>query len=123
MTANYAQVAAAVYQACNHFDPYLPTLSPELAKAWGRQFEKFQFSIDDLMKAVDRVYEDHGSGYRPLPKDITDAARAIRRERCERESADERRAREDARDADLERRNQLATAVARLAESKAVDHA
>lgn len=78
---NYAQVAAAVYQACNHFDPYLPALSPELAKAWGRQFQKHNLSVDDLMAGVDRVYEEHGSGYRPLPKDITDAARSVRRER------------------------------------------
>jgi hypothetical protein len=81
---NYAQIAAAVYQACNHFDPYLPALSPELAKAWGRQFEKHNLSTELLLEAVDRVYEEHGSGYRPLPKDITDAARAIRRDRDER---------------------------------------
>lgn len=78
---NYAQVAAAVYQACNAFDPYLPPLSAELAKAWGRLFEKYKLNVDDLMSGVDRVYIEHGSGYRPLPKDICDAARAERMER------------------------------------------
>lgn len=77
---NYAQIAAVVYQACNAYDPYLPPLSEELARAWGKQFEKFKLSADLLLRGVDRVYEEHGSGYRPLPKDISDAARAIRRD-------------------------------------------
>lgn len=75
---NYAQIAAAVYQACNAFDPYLPKLSVEMAQAWGRQFEKYQFTAEELLRAVDTVYEEHGSGYRPLPKDITDAAKKNR---------------------------------------------
>lgn len=77
---NYAQIAAAVYQACNAYDPYLPRLSEEMARAWGRTFEKHKLTMDLLIKAVDRIYDEHGSGYRPLPKDIVDAARAIRRE-------------------------------------------
>ena len=83
MTApNYAQIAAGVYQACNHYDPYLPALSADLARAWGRQFEKYRFTLEDLLAAVDKVYEDHGSGYRPLPKDISDAARYLRDKRA-----------------------------------------
>lgn len=78
---NYAQIAAAVYQACNSYDPYLPQLSVDMAQAWGRLFEKHKLAPDLLLKAVDRVYGEHGSGYRPLPKDIVDAARAIRREK------------------------------------------
>jgi hypothetical protein len=77
---NYAQIAAVVYQACNAYDPYMPPLSPEMAKAWGRQFEKHKLTPDLLLQAVDRIYDEHGSGYRPLPKDITDAGRTIRRE-------------------------------------------
>lgn len=77
---NYSQIAAAVYQACNAFDPYMPPLSIEMANAWGRTFKKHQLTLEQLVKGVDRVYEEHGSGYRPLPKDIVDAARTIRRE-------------------------------------------
>jgi hypothetical protein len=80
---NYAQIAAAVYQACNAFDPYLPKLSMEMANAWGRTFKKFQLTLEELVAGVDRVYEEHGSGYRPLPKDIVDAARTVRREKDE----------------------------------------
>jgi hypothetical protein len=78
---NYAQIAALVYQACNAYDAYMPPLSPEMAKAWGKNFQKYNLSLDDLLKGVDRVYDAHGSGYRPLPKDISDAARTERRER------------------------------------------
>ncbi len=85
---NYAQIAAVVYQACNHFDPYLPALSADLARAWGRLFENGKFSVEDLLAAVDRVYSEHGSGYRPLPKDITDAARLIRDKRVKDRVAD-----------------------------------
>lgn len=81
MTENYPAIAAAVYQACNHFDPYLPPLSEDLARAWGRLFERHRLSTADLLAGVDKVYDEHSSGYRPLPKDIVDAARAIRRER------------------------------------------
>lgn len=88
---NYAQIAAAVYQACNHFDPYLPALSADLARAWGRLFETGKFTVDDLLAAVDRVYSEHGSGYRPLPKDITDAARLIRDKRVKDRAADSAR--------------------------------
>lgn len=83
---NYSQIGAAVAAACMAQDPYSARLSVETAKAWGRQFEKHKLSLQDLLSAVDAVYEQHGtehSGerYRPLPKDITDAARAIRKTR------------------------------------------
>lgn len=89
---NYAQIAAAVYQACNHFDPYLPPLSADLARAWGRQFEKYRLTVEDLLAGVDKVYEDNGSGYRPLPKDISDAARFLRDKRAKDRAVDESRA-------------------------------
>lgn len=107
-TPNYAQIAAAVYQACNHFDPYLPPLSADLARAWGRLFEKHALNVDDLIAAVDKVYDEHGSGYRPLPKDICDAARTIRAQRTQSETAAERRAREDRQDAALAARSTTA---------------
>jgi hypothetical protein len=83
---NYSQIGAAVLAACIAYDPYSAHPSAETAKAWGRLFEKHHLSVDDLLAAVDGVYEQHGTApngdrYKPLPKDIVDAARAIRRDR------------------------------------------
>lgn len=92
---NYPQMAALVLAKCAAYDPYLTAPTKETCLAWAEQFELYSLDLDDLTKAVTKVYSEHGSGYRPLPKDITDAARAIRRERCERESSAQREARED----------------------------
>ncbi|MFA4084815.1 hypothetical protein ONA92_24250 [Mycobacteroides salmoniphilum] len=96
---NYPQMAALVLTKCAAYDPYLTAPTKETCLAWAEQFELYGLDLDDLINAVTKVYSDHGSGYRPLPKDITDAARAIRRERCERESSEQREAREDRLDA------------------------
>lgn len=101
---NYPQIAALVLTKCAAYDPYLTEPTEETARAWAEQFELYQLGLVDLLAAVTKVYSEHGSGYRPLPKDFTDAARAIRRDRTERESDTERRAREDRRDAELDRR-------------------
>lgn len=103
MTQNYPQIAALVLAKCAAYDPYLTEPTEETARAWAEQFELYQLDLDDLLAAVTKVYSEHGSGYRPLPKDFTDAARAIRRERTERESDAEREARQAARDAELDR--------------------
>lgn len=96
---NYSQIAAAVYQACCTYDQYLPALSPQVATSWGKPFAKYKLSPEDLLDGVDKVYAEHGSGYRPLPFDIAMAARAIRAERTERESTAAREKREDRMDA------------------------
>lgn len=101
---NYPQLAAVVYAKCAAYDPYLAEPSAETCMAWAEQFQLHGLEIGDLLAGVTRIYSEHGSGYRPLPKDITDAARAIRRDRTERETDAKRRAREDARDAELDRR-------------------
>jgi hypothetical protein len=100
---NYPQFAAVVYAKCAAYDPYLAEPSEETCRAWAEQFELYELGLNDLLAGVTRIYRDNGSGYRPLPKDITDAARSIRRERAERESEGERREREDRIDQRLER--------------------
>lgn len=104
-TPNYPQMAALVYGKCAAYDPYLAEPSEETCLAWAEQFALYALQLPDLMAGVTRVYSQHGSGYRPLPKDITDAAREVRRLRTESESRAEREAREDRRDAELEARN------------------
>lgn len=103
-TPNYPQIAALVYAKCAAYDPYLAEPSAETCMAWAEQFALYRLGVDDLLAGVTRIYAEHGSGYRPLPKDITDAARTIRRDRSERETDTERRAREDSRDAELDRK-------------------
>lgn len=102
---NYPQLAALVLAKCAAYDPYLTEPTEETACAWAEQFQMYGLDLGDLLAAVTKIYSEHGCGYRPLPKDITDAARAIRRDRTERESDAERQAREDQRDAELDRRS------------------
>ncbi|GAB4716048.1 zinc finger domain-containing protein [Mycobacterium avium] len=105
MTINWPQTAANVYQACTAYDQYLPALSEDVARAWAKTFACYNLSLDDLLAGVDQQYATAPPGYRPLPGDIAQAARAIRRERTEAESDAERQAREDRRDAALEAKN------------------
>lgn len=84
-TPNYPQMAALVYGKCAAYDPYLAEPSEETCLAWAEQFALYGLELADLMAGVTKVYTDHGSGYRPLPKDIADAARAVRADRAARQ--------------------------------------
>jgi hypothetical protein len=107
---NHEQIAAGVYQRCNHFDPYLPPLSADLARAWGSLFAKHRLNQDDLLAAVDTVYETHGNGYRPMPADIITAAKTLRQDRFQRQPLDDIEAHND----------RLVPLVAELAEAAAI---
>ncbi len=125
MTAkNYPQMAALVLAKCAAYDPYLTEPTKETCLAWAEQFERYDLDLPDLMAGVTRIYAENGSGYRPLPKDITDAARAGRSDRTQRESTAARQAREDQRDAALDRRS-LAAIGRRVGVTfgKEIDHA
>ncbi|AEJ93260.1 hypothetical protein SHILAN_76 [Mycobacterium phage ShiLan] len=118
---NYRQIATQALAKCAAYDPWFPQPNRATVEAWAEQIELWKFNQADVLAGVTKMYSDHGNGFRPLPKDLVDAARAIRRDRCERETPAEREAREDARDAELERR--LAAAVGRVAEMKSIDRA
>lgn len=78
---NYAQLGAIALAKCAAYDPYLPEPTAAQAGAWGELLERYR--IDDqrlVLDAVAKMYAEHNSGFRPLPKDLVDAARAIRRE-------------------------------------------
>lgn len=79
---DWNKVAAAVLGKCASKDPFFPKPSAALAIGWGEEFFKWRkvLAPDDLIKAVSRAYSEHGNGFRPLPKDIVDAARTIKRE-------------------------------------------
>lgn len=77
---DYNRVAAAVLAKCASKDPFFPKPSAALAIGWGEEFECWNLTVDQLLAGVTRAYRDHGNGFRPLPKDIVDAARTVRRE-------------------------------------------
>lgn len=101
---DYHQTAALALAKCAAYDPWFPKASQAIVDSWSEQIAKYQLGLDDVLAGVTKMYSDNGSGFRPLPKDLTDAARAVRRDRTERESDAERQAREDARDAALDAR-------------------
>ena len=90
---NYAQLAASVITKCCAYDPTLSDPTEEQSLAWAEQLERYQLNdLDVLMAAVAEAYAQNGHGFRPLPKDITDAARRLRDERAKRGTAAEVRA-------------------------------
>lgn len=99
MNINYAQIAAAAYQTCITYDQYLPPLSPDLARSWGRVFEAHSFKPEHVIEGVHALYAEKGNGYRPLPADIAQAASVIRRTQNMSESREEREARQAILDA------------------------
>lgn len=80
---DWNRVAAAVLAKCASKDPFFPKPSPALAKGWGEEFACWNLTVDQLLAGVKRAYRDNGDGFRPLPKDIVDAARTVRREEDE----------------------------------------
>lgn len=95
---DYTKIAAAVLAKCATKDPFFPKPSPMLCLGWGEEFQKWNLSADDLLAGVSKAYSDNGNGFRPLPKDIIDAARAIRRDRSDREDDEQRALREERND-------------------------
>ncbi|MBZ4513805.1 hypothetical protein [Mycobacterium avium] len=113
--SDYHQTAARALAKCAAYDPWFPQPNRATVEAWAEQIAEYQLDEADVLDGVKMAYRDNGSGFRPLPRDIVQAARQVRRERAERESDAELRAREDRRDAALEAR------IAALANSKAID--
>ncbi|URM86522.1 hypothetical protein PBI_HILLTOPFARM_81 [Mycobacterium phage Hilltopfarm] len=81
----YPPIAMAVYQACLNYDPYLPESREAMVRAWAKVFFRFQLTLNDLTAAVDKLYAERESGFKPLPADIANAARALRHDRRQRE--------------------------------------
>lgn len=77
---DWTRVAAAVLGKCASKDPFFPKPSAALATGWGEEFEQWNLTLDQLIAGVTRAYRENGNGFRPLPKDIVEAARAVRRE-------------------------------------------
>lgn len=100
----YMAMAAKALSACAEEDLWFPKANPNATIAWARHLEYWKFEEDDVLNGVRKMYADNGSGFRPLPKDVVEASRAWRADRCQRETRAEREAREDRRDAALDER-------------------
>lgn len=126
-TADYHETAADALAFCAAHDPWFPQPNRATVEAWAGQIALYQLDKPDVLEGVKLAYRDNGSGFRPLPKDIVQAARQVRAERTQRESAAEREAREDRRDAALEanrkRLEQLVSGPSGPAFGKAIDDA
>ncbi len=121
MTADYPATAAKALALCAAHDPWFPEPNRATAAAWADQIANYQLGVDDVLAGVRIAYRDNGSGFRPLPRDIVQAALAIRRDRLQRESREEREAREDRQDAALEARRQAAIAAGVTQIGRSVD--
>lgn len=104
ITESAINATKAVLAKCAANDPWFPNPAEATILAWAEQFVTAKLPLDDLLAAVTLAYATNGSGYKPLPADIIKAARAIRADRMQRETDEQRRAREDRLDAQIEKR-------------------
>jgi hypothetical protein len=81
---DYQQIAALALAKCAAYDPWFPKASQAIVTSWAEQLEIYKLELPDVLAGVTNMYSRNGSGFRPLPKDLVDAARDIRRDRMER---------------------------------------
>ncbi len=103
---DYRQTAALALAKCAAYDPWFPKPNQATVEAWAEAIAEYQLDTADILEGVKLAYRDNGAGFKPLPRDIVQAARQIRRERAERETTAERLEREAAIDAKAETRRQ-----------------
>lgn len=84
------EVARQVLARCAAHDPWFPNPDPMVVATWAQQFTESRLRGQALIEGVFRAYRDNGSGFRPLPKDIIVAARAVLSEKQLRWSDEER---------------------------------
>lgn len=118
--SDYHQTAALALAKCAAHDPWFPQPNRATVDAWAEQIGEYKLDTADVLEGVKLAYRDNGSGFRPLPFDIVQRARSVRRERAERESTAQREAREDARDELLASRLSVAELVDGVAEQKSL---
>ncbi|MDG3012401.1 hypothetical protein G4X40_19865 [Rhodococcus sp. D2-41] len=94
--------AAKVLAKCSCFDPVFSKPDAALATGWAEAFSRYELELVDLLAAVTNHYCECAD--RAMPSHLIAQARKLRRERSERETAIERRAREGRIDHQLEAR-------------------
>lgn len=93
-------VAACHHRTAPRMDDEQATLAT--ARIWAELFDTYRLQLDDLLAGVKKRALTHPDA--PEPAEIIAFAREIRRDRAERETDIQRRAREDRRDAEFGRR-------------------
>lgn len=112
--------AAQVLAKISLCDPLFPKPDANMARAWAEVFSVHGLDLPDLLAGVTALFADdtRASRDRVLPADVIRKARAIRRERAERDDAETRAAREAAIDAKIEAAQRRA--VEQAASSQAI---
>lgn len=103
----YLSIASSALAACAEEDLWFPKPNPAVTVAWARHLQFWKFERRDVIAGVRKMYEDNGSGFRPLPKDIVGAARFIRAERAKSEVVEDLRALEPAKASEEARRRAI----------------
>jgi hypothetical protein len=106
--------AKAVLAKCAANDPWFPQPAESTVLAWAEQITLTNMPKDLLLEAVTSVYASNGHGFKPLPADVINAARSIRRDRTEREDDEIRSQREAIID------SRIAEHVAEIAAAKTI---
>lgn len=86
------EIAAQALAKCAAYDPWFPQPNRATVAAWAEQIDRWELSIEDVLAGVTKMYGDNGSGFRPLPKDLVDAARFLRDKRAKDTTVDDSRA-------------------------------
>lgn len=81
---DYKQIAALALAKCAAYDPWFPKASQATVDAWAEAISEYELALPDVLAGVKLAYRENGSGFKPLPKDIVQAARAARKDRRER---------------------------------------
>lgn len=90
-----------------------------MARTWARVFSRYDLELRDLLAAVERRAGEKPDA--PEPAEIVTYARAIRRDRSDRENADREKRAE--REEKIDRRVELREKLIELGNAKAVDRA
>ena len=106
--------ARKVLSKISSYDPWFAKPAESIVGAWAEQIAGTNFTDDELLDAVAALYAVKEGGFRPLPADVLNAARRLRRERFEAQPLETIEAANDALDA------KLAPLIVELAESKTV---
>lgn len=76
--------ARLVLAKCSAIDPWFPQPSESTMLGWAEQFGIVNLDTQELVDAVTSVYANATSGFKPLPADVINAARAVRQDRMAR---------------------------------------
>ena len=82
---DYKQIAALALAKCAAYDPWFPKASQATVDAWAEAIAEYELALPDVLAGVKLAYRENGSGFKPLPKDIVQAARSARKDRRERQ--------------------------------------